>query len=192
MGKSKFMKFLVNIITISRIVFSVFLMLLIDKVSNIFLLIVIIIIFLTDFFDVFLTRKFNVQTLFRSMIDTIADKILSIVLIIPLLSYINALYFVVLREGVIAIINVRARIRGKLTKSSMLGKIKTWLLAITIILFYLYLFNYITSTLPVFMMVLTSAIQVIVIIYYIVYLKKQEDNAKININKSNLKGRWKR
>ena len=132
MNNNKFMKFLVNFITISRIIFSLFLILLSKGIEHNVFLVLLITLFLTDFIDGLLARKFKVQTLFGSMIDTLADKILSLVLLILLLSNNSILYLLISGEIVIALINSVARIRGKLTKVCILGKIKMWLLSITI------------------------------------------------------------
>ncbi len=182
---NKFMKFLVNFITVSRIIFSLFFILLSKNINYNILLVLIIILFLTDFIDGFLARKFNVQTLFGSILDTLADKILSIVLIIPLLKENNILYLIVVGEIIIAIINIRARFRRKLTRVCMFGKIKMWLLSITIIFLYLNLFYYISNSFTFLLIVVTFIFQLIVTVYYIFYLRKQSDRKTISINKYN-------
>lgn len=182
---NKFMKFLVNFITISRLIFSWFFVFLSESIEYHFLLLLIIILFLTDFIDGFLARKFKVQTLFGSMLDTLADKVLSLVLIVPFLSENSVLYFMVGGEILITLINTSARFRGKLTRVCILGKIKMWLLSITIILFYLNLFYYINNSFIFLMVIITFIFQLIVIVYYILYLKKQICREKWIINKSN-------
>ena len=92
------MKIFVNLITTFRFLYTLILPLLEQKISNRAFLINIIILFLTDSIDGFLARKFNVQTLYGSMMDTIADKGLSIILMILLVSRMKMLSIVLILE----------------------------------------------------------------------------------------------
>ena len=71
------MKLLVNLITASRLLFTVILMIIYKSIPNYWFLILIAIIFSTDFIDGKLARKFHVETFFGSLMDTMADKILN-------------------------------------------------------------------------------------------------------------------
>lgn len=181
-----FMKILVNMITISRLIFTIILVFIINNVDNIIFIILITFFFLTDFVDGYLARKFKVQTLFGSIVDTLADKVLSIVLIFPLLTVQNVLLLNILGEIIIASTNIIGRIEGKLTKVSLGGKIKMWLLSLTIICGYFNLY-YDTSMYSTFTLsILTFIIQIVVFINYIYYLIRQPKIKEKSIDKGSL------
>lgn len=186
MKKNLFFKILVNVITTSRLLFSFFLLPLIPKLDKYIFLFIIIFLFLTDFIDGIIARTFQVQTLYGSTMDTIADKALSIILIIPLLN-IKSIWLILLGEITISAINTWGRLKRKSTKSSLSGKIKMWFLAITIILGYLHYYQVINLQLVIPFSIITNIIQLYVIIYYIQYLKKQQQTQKsMPKNKQNL------
>ena len=187
MSFKSLMKIFVNLITTSRLVFSVFLAFMHLKINKYKFLIAAILLFLTDFIDGILARKFKVQSYFGSTMDTIADKTLNIVLLLPLLSN-NALAIIVLLEEVlIALMNAYGKFKGKHTRSSIIGKIKMWFLAISVILGYLYIFK----SLPLFItnisFVLTIIIELYVIIEYYLYLKNQDSKKKTKKKITNYK-----
>lgn len=182
MKKKFFFKILVNLITTSRLLFSFFLLPLIPKLDKYMFLFIIIFLFLTDFIDGIIARTFQVQTLYGSTMDTIADKTLSIVLIIPLLN-IKSIWLILLGEITISAINTLGRLKRKSTKSSLSGKIKMWFLAITIILGYLHYYQIINLQLVIPFSIITNVIQTYVIIYYINYLKKQKQLKKKHVKK---------
>ena len=168
-----FIKVIVNLVTSLRLIFSVFLLFLLSKISNTSFLIITIIMFLTDWIDGYLARKFKVQTLFGSALDTIADKVFCIILIIPLLNKIDYFVLILIGEIFIATINIIAYFEGKQTKAHIIGKAKMWVLSITIILGYTYLFNYISLPLIIISLIITFVLQLLTFITYIDYLKKQ-------------------
>lgn len=172
-------KILVNLLTISRIVFSFVLFNIVSELDSCFFLVIITAIFFTDFLDGFLARKFEVQSLFGSVMDTIADKILSIILILPLLVEQSFIWIVLIGELEIALLNIIGKIRRKYTYSSMMGKLKMWLLSITIILGYIYYFGYIDYYIVVLVSILTFGLQIFVILEYYRYLVKQISNKKL-------------
>ena len=118
------MKIFVNLITTLRFVYTLILPILQLKISNTAFIVNLVILFLTDTVDGFLARKFRVQTFYGSLMDTIADKTLSIVLLIILANHINILYVVLLCEILIALLNSFEMVRRKRTKSIIIGKIK--------------------------------------------------------------------
>lgn len=167
------MKVLVNLITTCRMLFSFFLLFLIPKIDQYIFLTIIIILFLTDSLDGILARKFQVQTLYGSTMDTIADKTLSIILLLPLLKKLNVILLILLGELGIAIINIWGRIQHKTTKSSIGGKIKMWILSITILLGYFFYFGLINYQIVEIAIYITVGFQCYVLFDYICYLKKQ-------------------
>ena len=112
------MKIFVNLITTIRFIYTIILPILQIRISNTAFIINLVILFLTDTIDGFLARKFNVQTFYGSLMDTIADKTLSIVLLIILANHINLLYVVLLCEILIALLNSVEMARRKRTKSN--------------------------------------------------------------------------
>lgn len=170
------MKLFVNLITTMRFIYTLALPFLKVKVSKLAFIINIGILFITDSIDGILARKFKVQTLYGSMMDTIADKSLCIMLLLLLVGNLQILTPVLIGEIAIAIINIVATIRGKKTKSSMMGKTKMWLISITIVLSYMYYFNVCNYYIWVASLVLTTAMQIATIINYIFRISKQENN----------------
>lgn len=173
-NKRLVMKIIVNLITTFRCLFVFYLAFLFGKIKNILFLIIASLLFLTDFIDGLLARKYKVQTNYGATMDTIADKMLSIVLIIIIINKVKYLYLILLSEIIIALINIYANIQHKQTKSSYIGKIKMWILSITIILSYAYYFNYINITSIIVSIILTFITQVYVIVDYIIFLKKEK------------------
>lgn len=122
------MKKIVNILTLIRI-FATFVLPFIWRILNpLYIIIFVIVTLLTDFFDGFLARKFHVQTLFGSILDTVADKVFGIVIILIIALYYPLYYIIVVLEFLIAVVNVVAAVRGATTKSSFLGRAKMWVL----------------------------------------------------------------
>ncbi len=168
------MKIFVNLITTFRFGFTLILPILKTKISNVFFIISIITLFLTDSIDGILARKFKVQTLYGSMMDTVADKTLSIVLLLMSMKKVDILSIVLLCEILIAIINIVGMAIGKKTQSSLLGKAKMWVLSITIVLSYMNLFNIIDYNIVIFSSVITIIMQIFVTMDYIKSLIKQK------------------
>lgn len=172
------MKIFVNLITTLRFVYTLILPILQLKISNTAFIVNLVILFLTDTVDGFLARKFRVQTFYGSLMDTIADKTLSIVLLIILANHINILYVVLLCEILIALLNSFEMVRRKRTKSIIIGKIKMWFLATTIISGYLYYFNVIELQIVNYLCLITVAVQIVTYVSYVKYLESQKDNLR--------------
>lgn len=175
---SKIIKLIVNLITINRIIFSFILLSIFNKINKYIFIISLIILFLTDFIDGFLARKFMVQSLFGSSLDTVADKTLSILLIFPLIKEYPIILLILLGEISIALLNIIGKIKGKHTRSSSIGKIKMWIISINIIISYISYFNIIKINI-IIPTIITFIFQLHTIIEYFYYLKKQSSNPKI-------------
>lgn len=172
------MKILVNLITTTRFIYTLILPILQLRISNTAFIINLVILFLTDTIDGFLARKFRVQTFYGSIMDTIADKTLSIVLLIILANHINILYVVLLCEILIALLNSFEMARRKRTKSILIGKVKMWFLAITIVSCYLHYFGIITIEIVDILSIITIVMQIITFVSYIKYLESQKNNLR--------------
>ena len=172
------MKILVNSITTIRFIYTLFLPLLVNNISSTAFIINIGLLFSTDAIDGFLARKFKVQTLYGSIMDTIADKTLSMILLIILINRMNIVSIMLILELAIAIINTISYIKGKRPESSILGKIKMWLISMTIMLGYLCHFDIINNSLVIAGTIITTTTQILVAIDYIKKTIKQKKRAK--------------
>jgi len=181
------MKILVNSITTIRFVYTLLLPLLVNNISSTAFIINIALLFSTDAIDGFLARKYKVQTLYGSMMDTIADKALSVILLIILINKINIVSMMLILELAIALINTIAYIKGKKPESSIFGKIKMWLISMTIMLGYLCHFDIINNSLVIAGTIITTTTQILVAIDYIKKMIKQKVKNKPVYAAKNLK-----
>lgn len=170
------MKLLVNLITASRLLFTVILMIIYKSIPNYWFLILIAIIFSTDFIDGKLARKFHVETFFGSLMDTMADKILNMALIFPLISITKWFWLLFVLEFLILFINFIGIIYGKKIRALFLGKIKMWFIFGTIFLGYACIFNYLKNSFVVIGLAVTLLLDLFVLGDYIVFLVKQNKN----------------
>lgn len=135
--------------------------------------------FLTDAFDGPIARKLNVQSQFGADLDAICDKVLIAGISIPIVILNPMMLINVALEVLISITNVKAKLRNKNPKSSILGKAKTWVLSLTV------LSGYITSLLNLDLNLLKSILMIIPATIaqsatYIEYLKRNNNDKKEN------------
>lgn len=168
------MKIFVNLITTSRFLYTIILPFLQMYISNTAFIINLIVLFLTDTVDGFLARKFKVQTFYGSLMDTIADKMLCIVLLVILMNHNHLLAILLVGEVLIALLNSFEMARRKRTKSIMVGKIKMWILAITIVAGYLNYFNVLSLEIVNVLCGITIIAQILTFLCYVKYLELQE------------------
>lgn len=134
-------KIFVNALTIFRCIFTFAMPFLIDKVSDLAFLVTVGILFLTDLLDGFISRVCKVQTLFGSIMDTVADKVLSIILILCIAEKSTVLYIMLIGEILIATMNLIGTINDATIVAILSGKAKMWALAVATIVGYLYYFG---------------------------------------------------
>lgn len=195
------MKKIVNILTFIRIVATLFLPLVWHFFKPLHVIIFVSIVLLTDCLDGFLARKFHVMSLFGSLLDAIADKIFGIVLLLIVATINPMFYLLVILEMFIAIINILAAVRGATTKSTFLGKIKMWVLGISIVsclVFYFKGIGYLNIDIPFIMdnieaivdacLYMACGSEVIVIADYLKHFIVELNNKNIKI-KYNIKER---
>lgn len=127
-------KYIPNILTLSRILLTPLIIYL--GINNHIKILIAIAIFvaLTDFFDGRLARKWNVESELGSKLDAISDKVLVIGLLIILINRNYSFFFVLILECLIAFFNLYSYLRKGVANSLMIGKIKTWIIFITIII----------------------------------------------------------
>ncbi len=93
--------------------------------------------YLTDWIDGILARKWHAATFFGSAFDGAADKLFSLANLIILLTSSKYAIFPILCEVIIVLIQTIKYYHNINVKSSMVGKIKTWVVSLTIIVLYL-------------------------------------------------------
>lgn len=171
----KNMKFVVNLITTIRFLYALCLPILKLFISRKAFVINIIVLFFTDSIDGTLARKFKVQSLYGSFMDTIADKaLIGILLIMLLVDSIDILLVMLIGEIIISIINIIGVLKGKKTNASLWGKIKMWLISATLVLCYAYRFDLININIVQLSVGMTCGMQILVIIGYMQNLKEQK------------------
>ena len=123
----------VNIITLLRVIGSIILFSIYFNFGSITVGLILTGLFLTDWIDGFLARRFKVSTFFGSIMDSISDKLMAIVSCI-ILCFINKYMIAsIIIEILIIFVNTFALTQKANIKSSYIGKIKTWVLSIAII-----------------------------------------------------------
>ena len=131
--KNKKAIIIVNAITMSRVVGTFVLPFIFRYMAPITVVIYIMCLLLTDAVDGFLARKLNACTIFGSLSDQAADKLLGIATLAVLASGYPIMIFPILTEISIAIITTRGAVHGGAAESSILGKIKTLILGLIIV-----------------------------------------------------------
>ncbi len=129
---------------------------------------------LTDCFDGWFARKYNVTSEFGANLDTVCDKLFILFVILPVFLK-EPIYFfcILLLELIISIINIYSKIKGKEPKSSILGKLKTIVLDCSVGLLYLNYLILIDSKIIYTFFYLTIIMQIITIIGYLKsYIRK--------------------
>lgn len=119
---------------------------------------------LTDFLDGKIARKYNLVSEFGVKLDAVCDKIFAISLIIPAIINHGIFIFNFVMEIAISYTNLLSYTKGNNPRSTIIGKIKTALLSLTLILAYIPNMN----NLVIFIFSLITIIcQVITLIKYI-------------------------
>ena len=184
------MKIFVNLITMFRLFFTIILAAVRNKLTEYSFVATVVALFFSDSIDGYLARRFNVQTFFGSIMDTVADKVLSIVLYLVLLNGEPVVAPILLCEFIIAIINICAIVAKRQPKSNKIGKTKTWFVAINIILGYLFYFDIVTYELLIISSILTFIMEIATIISYGNSLLKKSEKTKIKHKLENINDLW--
>lgn len=127
-------KYIPNILTSSRILLTPLIVYL-GLTNHIKILIAIAsIVALTDCLDGILARKWHAESILGAKLDAISDKVLVIGLLIILIVRNHSFFYVLILECLIAVLNLYFYFRKGVANSLMIGKIKTWIVFITIII----------------------------------------------------------
>ena len=92
---------------------------------------------LTDFFDGRLARKLNCVTDFGVKLDAVCDKLFVLGIMIPAIIKYPVLLINLILEFCISYINIVSEFKKNNPKSSIIGKVKTVFLSITLVLVFL-------------------------------------------------------
>lgn len=129
---------IVNLITFSRIIGSILLPIYYFNFGIKYMAILVAILFLTDLIDGKLSRYWKVESFLGSFLDSIGDKLFSFVMLAILTYEYPIVLLIILLELIIFIINTLAFKDNKNIQSSKLGKFKTTILDISVVLLYIY------------------------------------------------------
>ena len=134
---------------------------------------------LLDYFDGFFARKWESTSTLGMTLDAIADKFFAISLLILLIIKNPAFFYVLVLECFIALLNLYFFIKRKVSASLLVGKIKTWLICITIIVGFIGLAIPYLSNLVDIAIIITVLLQVTTLIGYFIYWQQQKKSKDI-------------
>lgn len=124
-------KIIVNGLTLSRVAGTIAMPVLFNTLSApIFLLVVAAILF-TDCLDGILARHWRVSTIFGSLLDMGADKLFGFAVLIALSTMYSIMSIPLILETLIAGVNIKAAENNSVAKSSEIGRIKTWVMGLS-------------------------------------------------------------
>lgn len=163
----KYKKIIPNILTIIRLIITPLAIYLGINGQYKLLAVICIIVALTDFFDGKLARRWDVCTEFGAKLDTISDKTLAIGLLIILILKNKVFLYMLVLELLIAVTNLLIYIKTRVVESLLIGKFKTWVLYITLVLGIINIFFKKINILMNIGIVLSLGIQILTLFFYI-------------------------
>lgn len=158
-----------NILTASRFIAPIFIIPPLIHGKMVLAGIIIGIFALTDFFDGKLARKFNCVSEFGIKLDAICDKFFVLGITIPAIYKNKLLILILFIELLISITNILSESKGIKVRSTMIGKIKTTILSLTLVITYLNNKKKILLASS----IITIIMQIITLIKYIIIGKKR-------------------
>ena len=189
MCSKKFKKIIVNLISISRIIGSILMPLFFHIFDIPILITIIIILFITDSLDGFFARRWHVQTRGGALLDPLGDKLLAVSCTLSFVYKHPILLLLLALEIVTMVLNISRAMHGEKSVTLIIGKVKMWLLSITLVLCAIYsLKSDFLSTLNItityetiiYSSIVTVLFQLITIYFYLNDSIRQKD---IRINK---------
>lgn len=174
-----------NILTLSRALLAPIIVITYLVFNNLYLAFLLVFLCgITDCIDGWYARKHNLTSEFGAVLDTICDKVFAILIVIPLI-LINQKYIVgiVILETLIILINSYSKKKGYITRSSIFGKVKTVILYFTIALCYFNFIIDIDKSIVEGATFYTIIMQIVSIIEYYTFYKKQKTGGKDTIHR---------
>lgn len=140
MKKHKLVKFIiVNLLTLTRIIGSIVMPISYFKEGIGLFALFVCLIFFTDFLDGKLSRAWKVESFIGSLLDTIGDKLFALVMIVILSYEYHSMLIVLVLEMIIFINSIFDFKNNKNIKTSKMGKVKTFILDVSMSIMYIYL-----------------------------------------------------
>lgn len=175
MSNKKIKKIIVNTLSITRIIGSIFIPLFFHIFDLSALIILLIVLFLTDSLDGFLARRWQVQTRGGMLLDPLGDKLLAITCIISFIYKHLILIPMLILEIATTILNITRTMHGEKSKTIIIGKVKMWFISINLVFCAINILKpdllsimkiYITDNIILYFSILTIILQIITIGYY--------------------------
>lgn len=123
---------------------------------------------ITDLFDGYIARKYNLVSDLGKDLDAITDKIFTITIITSLSMLNNKILLFLLLEIIIAIIGINDKLKNKNPYSSMIGKVKTTFLYIYLVITFCSIYININDLIIKVISLITLILQICTIITYLV------------------------
>lgn len=127
-------KIIVNALSVSRIAGACLMPIIFSVASIPALVTILTVLLVTDSLDGILARHWKVQTKGGSLLDPLGDKVLAVACILSFVGTHSILLVPLFLELGITAVNVNRTLHEEEVKSSKIGKIKTWILGIAIVL----------------------------------------------------------
>lgn len=125
---------LVNLITAIRVVGAFLLIPIYLSFGSFWLGIAVLLFISTDSIDGFLARMLHASTFFGAAFDALSDKLFNII-VLSIVSFVEPLmFYVLLCEIGILLVSFHSTFKGNKAKTAILGKIKMFILSVSIIL----------------------------------------------------------
>jgi len=140
---------------------------------------------ITDFFDGYLARKWNAVSKKGAKLDAIADKIFAIGLIISLISSYKLFTSVLLLEIILGLVNLYFYYITSRVESLFIGKFKTVILFITIVLAILSSITFNIHNIIYSLIYVVINLQILsIILYTINYFVKEQEKPTLEKNET--------
>ena len=177
-----------NILTVIRLIAAPLVIILAALKLYLAAFIILIIACITDFFDGKLARKWNVVSSMGAKLDCIADKVLSISMIIFLTLKFKMYAIILIFECIIGIYNIIVYLKTDHVESLFIGKIKTTVIFFTMIFGFLYFVNNNLKDVLIGLIYMSANLQLLTLISYIFHyydkLKNEELEKELDEDKN--------
>ena len=179
----KYKMLIPKLLTFTRIILTPFIIIfgLLDYIFIV--LILTILAAISDFFDGFLARKWDTTSIKGAKLDAIADKVFAVGLIISLIPNFELFKTVLLLEIIIGLVNLYIHYITSRVESLYIGKFKTTVLFISIILAIASNLFLNVDTIVYSLIYVVINLQILSIVLYIInYFKKEQEKPTLEKN----------